>query len=67
MSLMLHCGANAIDRTGLAHLAVPPPLGPRHFVRPFIDDIEDVIDHFGSIGATLKDEAFGVLYDPLTH
>jgi hypothetical protein len=64
MSLILHCGANATDRAGLAALPPPRPLGARHHPIPFLHLVERVQDHFGSIGARLKDEAFGVLMSP---
>ena len=64
MSLMLHAGANAIDRGGLAALPLPAPLGPRHVVRPFIEDVEAVTDLMQRNGLRIKDEAFGVTGEP---
>lgn len=58
--LMLHAGANAIDRFTLATLPVPAALGPRHVVRPFIDDVEAVTDLMRANGIRIKDEAFGI-------
>lgn len=60
--LMLHAGANAIDRMNLAALPIPQPRGSRHFVRPFIDDVELVTDYLAHVGLTVKDEAFGVKF-----
>lgn len=60
MPLMLHAGANAIDRFGLAHLPVPAPLGARHAIRPFIDDVEVVTDLMAASGLKIKDESFGI-------
>lgn len=60
--LMLHAGADAINRFGLASLPVPQPRGARHFIRPFIEDVELVTDYLGTVGLTVKDEAFGVKF-----
>jgi len=60
MSLMLHAGANAITRDGLANLPIPAPLGPRHVVRPFIEDVEVVTNLMRANGLRIKDEAFGI-------
>lgn len=60
MSLMLHAGANAIDRSALAALPIPAPLGPRHVVRPFIDDVEVITDLMRANGLRIKEEAFGI-------
>lgn len=65
--LMLHAGANAIDRSTLATLPIPAPLGSRHVVRPFIDDVEAVTNLMAANGLRIKDEAFGLtgtLEDP---
>jgi hypothetical protein len=64
MSLILHVGAKAVGRDAIAALPTPAPLGPRHAPMPFIDLINNVVDNFSSIGATLKDEAFGLLRGP---
>lgn len=67
MPLMLHAGSQIVTRDELAALRVPAPLGPRHKTRPFIDDVEVITDQLSSIGATLKNEAYGVLYDAETN
>jgi hypothetical protein len=64
MSLMLHSGANTIDRATLATLPVPAPMGPRHVVRPFIDDVEAVTHLMQANGLRIKDEAFGITGSP---
>ena len=61
--LMLHCGANAISRNDLAALPLPKALGPRHVVRPYIEDIEIVEDALADYGLAVNDEAFGVTRD----
>jgi hypothetical protein len=61
MSLLLHCGAARVDYPQLAHLPVPAAMGSRHAVRPFIDDVDIVLDEFHNIGARVEDTAYGVL------
>lgn len=61
MSLILHTGANSVTRDELATLPAPRSIGPRHHPIPFADLVERVQDHFGGIGATLKDESYGLL------
>ncbi len=63
MSLMLHAGANAIDRAALAVLPLPAPQGPRHVIRPFIEDVELIDGFLHNEGYIIKDEAFGVRND----
>jgi hypothetical protein len=63
MSMILHCGAKAITRTELGLLPTPEPMGPRHVVRPFIDDVEMVSDEMKAIGLSITREAFGVTKD----
>jgi len=58
--LMLHCGANAISRNDLAALPLPKALGPRHVIRPYIEDLEIVEDALADYGLAVNDEAFGV-------
>lgn len=61
--LMLHCGAHSIARPQLAALPVPGALGPRHVVRPFIEDVELVERELAVWGVGVNDEAFGVTHD----
>ena len=60
--MMLHCGADALTRSELAALPAPPPMGPRHVIRPFIEDVELVQNEMAANGLTIKDEGFGVQY-----
>jgi hypothetical protein len=60
---MLHCGANSIDRNALAALPLPPAMGPRHVVRPYIDDLEIVEHALADYGLAVNDEAFGITKD----
>lgn len=63
MSLMLHCGAHAIDRTALYALPNPVPMGPRHCPVHHADFIEEVEGTLESHGFQVKDSAFGVTHD----
>jgi len=63
MGLMLHAGAHAIDRDGLAALPIPAARGPRHVIRPFIEDVELITSHLDRVGFVVKEEAFGVKTD----
>jgi len=60
MSLLLHTGAHSLSRSDLAQLPVPAPLGARHVVRPFIEDVEIVTDLMRSRGLVIKHEAYGI-------
>jgi len=60
MSLVLHCGADAITRDQLAATPLPMSMGPSHYIRPFIEDVELVTDHLRDHGLTVVEEAFGV-------
>lgn len=60
MSLVLHCGADAITRDQLAAMPMPMPMGPTHAVRPFIEDVELVSDYLGEHGMRVVEEAYGV-------
>lgn len=61
--LMLHCGAEAINRSELAVLPVAKPMGPRHHIRPFIEDVDTISSLLYNVGMGIKDEAFGVSVD----
>lgn len=63
MGLCLHAGAHRIDRDGLAALPLPAARGPRHVIRPFIEDVELVSNFLDRSGFAIKDEAFGVKTD----
>ena len=60
MSLCLHAGAEAINRDALAALPLPAARGPRHVIRPFIEDVELIDGFLRNEGYIIKDEAFGV-------
>lgn len=60
MSLRLHAGANSINRADLAALPLPAPKGPRHVIRPFVDDVEMIDTFLGRNGFKITEEAFGV-------
>ncbi len=61
--LMLHCGAHSIARNDLAAMPLPKALGPRHVIRPYIDDVEIVERELGTYGLAINDEAFGITHD----
>ena len=63
MSLILHTGAESIDRAGLANLPMPRPMGARHVIRPFIQDVEVVADALSQYGLMIADESYGVKYN----
>lgn len=63
MSLCLHAGAKAINRDALAALPLPAPLGKRHAIRPFIEDVELIDGFLRNEGYIIADEAFGVRND----
>lgn len=63
MGLCLHAGAAHISRDALAALPLPSVRGPRHVVRPFIEDVELIDTFLGRNGFTIKEEAFGVKTD----
>ena len=63
MGLMLHCGAEHLDRGALAALPLPAARGSRHVVRPFIDDVELVDRFLGDNGFMIASEAFGTKTD----
>jgi len=63
MSLILHCGASAINRAALAALPLPAPRGSRHVVRPFVEDVELVETFLGRNGFSVVDEGFGTKTD----
>ena len=62
MGLMLHAGAQAITREGLALLPEPKKLGARHNPLPFFEDVELVTKELNMRDMHVADEAFGVLY-----
>lgn len=58
--LMLHCGSKGITRPELATLPVPAPMGPRHYIRPFIEEVEEISYLLNENGITITSEAYGV-------
>lgn len=63
MSLMLHCGANAINRTDLNAVLPEHALGARHYPLPYgeyVDQVQESIEHHGY---RIKEEQYGVLRD----
>jgi hypothetical protein len=60
MALILHCGAEHVDPAVLSQLPVPPPMGARHVIRPFSEDVEIIKDRLSNIGGFIQEEAYGV-------
>lgn len=58
--LMLHAGAQAMDRNALELLPAPMSLGPRHNPLPFIEDVRLVTEQLAMNGLQITNEAFGV-------
>ena len=58
--IMLHCGAEAMDRSELATLPVAEPMGKRHYIRPFIDEVNDITGLLSANGISISEESFGV-------
>jgi hypothetical protein len=67
MSLVVHTGAASVDRHVLDTLPVPKAMGPRHFIQPFNETVEMVVDNFTKVGLRLKDESYAVLFDRITN
>jgi hypothetical protein len=63
MSLILHCGANAITRTELAEVPTPRALGRFHQPVPFIDFVDQVSDALQVVGLRVADERYGLQHD----
>lgn len=61
-NLMLHAGAQAITREGLALLPEPKVLGSRHNPLPFVVDVDLITKNLAKQDLFVEDEAFGVLY-----
>ena len=61
--LMLHCGAEAVSRNEIAFMPVGQSMGPRHAIRPFIDDIETISQLLNQIGMPVSEESYGVTTD----
>lgn len=63
MGLILHCGAEAIDRNALAAIPTPAPMGPRHKPVPYGDFVNLVDDSLRNVGLAIVDEQYGALKD----
>lgn len=63
MTLIAHCGAKHVDLETLANLPVPAPMGPRHAIRPFIDDVNIIRDELATLGLGIRDESYAVQYE----
>lgn len=63
MSLILHCGAKALNRDQLSVLPLPAARGARHVVRPFVDDVNLIERFLGEQGFNIVSEGFGTKTD----
>jgi hypothetical protein len=62
MGLCLHAGAIHKSRAQIAELPLAAPMGNRHVIRPFIDDIVLVDTLLSRQGLVINDEAYGVSF-----
>lgn len=63
MNLMLHCGAERVERTDGALYAEPVKLGSQHNPIRHIDFIRLVEEQLKSFGLTIRQEQFGATHD----
>lgn len=63
MSLILHCGAHAMDRDTMSRLPEPTPGGPRHQPIHHFDLITQVESSLHDHGYDVTESAFGVTND----
>ena len=63
LDLMLHCGAQHVDRVDPVMTAIPQQIGPRHQPIPHIELIERVETSLRSYGLNIMQEQFGALKD----
>jgi hypothetical protein len=59
--LVLHCGGERIDRSGLRALPKPQGLSPTHYPIAHIDFIEQTIALLESVGVQVVNEAHGLM------
>lgn len=59
-NLILHCGAEAIDRNELATIMPAAAMGARHNPVPYIDFVEQVDENLRGHGYAIKSENYGV-------
>ncbi len=58
--LILHCGAQHIDRAAMRNLPMPVPKGPRHHPIHHLDFVEAIDETVKMFGLDVTEEAFGV-------
>lgn len=63
MSLMLHCGAESVNRDFLKTLPTPLPLGSRHWPTPHSEFVDLVTESLFNHGYQIEDEGFGTTKD----
>ena len=63
MGLCLHAGAQHKTRKQIEELPLGLPMGNRHVIRPFINDIVLVDHYLGEYGLRVRDEAYGVTFN----
>jgi hypothetical protein len=62
MSLILHRGAKAVTLGELAELPFPKPMGNRHKIRPFYEDVELLHNLLKYFGNRVEEQRYGVLF-----
>jgi hypothetical protein len=62
MSLILHRGAKAVTLDELAGLPFPKPMGSRHKIRPFYEDVELLHNLLKYFGNRVEEQRYGVLF-----
>lgn len=62
-NLLLHCGAEAMNREDLTELPLPEAQGPRHKPTPFAEFVDVVEEQLREIGLSLNDQAYGATPD----
>jgi hypothetical protein len=62
MSLILHRGAKAVTLEELAALPIPKPMGSRHLVRPFHEDVNLLQNLLQQFNNQIVEQRYGVLF-----
>ena len=63
MSMLLHCGAESVNRDFLKTLPTPLPLGSRHWPTPHSEFVDLVTESLFNHGYQIEDEGFGTTKD----
>jgi hypothetical protein len=63
MTLIAHCGAQHRTLQELETMPLPPPMGRRHVVRPFAEDVHLIKGYVAMNHGVVNEEAFAVVFD----